>query len=607
MPTILTHGIVAASLAAKAQGKTRVILLALLCAILPDLDYVGFKFGVQYNSLFGHRGFTHSFFFAALTALFVSALLSRREKNLKSFLKLFLLFFLATASHPILDALTDGGEGVAFFSPFSNHRYFFPWRPILVSPLGIQAFFSWRGFLVLVNEFLFVVAPLLFVLFFPKLETLKTKWPKTLALLALWITSLILLTSLRPLGNTAVHHSEQPVIDLYTKQYADNWVLSAIPTTGLPNQKLVTKIHELNSRGLFNKRLEAKDLADHWASGFFPNWYGGIAGRWQDSNYKLLLRSFFGYGVPDSATIQNLLKDPSKKDYLFRLSPTEKYDLYVGDYNFSSTRHILSITHNAEGLIPFWYGICNGMAAASKFYKEPFRSVDVINPNGFKLRFHPNDVKALVGHALSDVSQWVWLGRNCTVNGPEAKQCRINPGALLIATLNRLGLAREGFIVNGFSGTRKQYYLFDAAQVDILKGPISTASIKDWIVPTSVKQVMAVRFRMELVSTILGDKAGDTVDPNKGESYYEKVGRVVVPKTLDALIALGQDGEILGGSWLGDQDVTDVILFPNSLPNVGDDGNRLKLFPALKWSVIRQIYEQSINENKSRAVLDFSL
>ena len=32
--------------------------------------------------------------------------------------------------------MTNGGRGVAFLSPFSNHRYFLPWRPIRVSPIG---------------------------------------------------------------------------------------------------------------------------------------------------------------------------------------------------------------------------------------------------------------------------------------------------------------------------------------------------------------------------------------------------------------------------------------------------------------------------------------
>jgi len=41
--------------------------------------------------------------------------------------------------------MTDGGMGVAFFSPFDTTRYFLPWRPILVSPISVMRFLSERG------------------------------------------------------------------------------------------------------------------------------------------------------------------------------------------------------------------------------------------------------------------------------------------------------------------------------------------------------------------------------------------------------------------------------------------------------------------------------
>ncbi len=67
--------------------------------------------------------------------------------------------FLATASHGVLDAMTNGGLGVAFFSPFDNSRYFLPWRPIRVSPLSFGRFFSARGYLILQNELLWIWLP----------------------------------------------------------------------------------------------------------------------------------------------------------------------------------------------------------------------------------------------------------------------------------------------------------------------------------------------------------------------------------------------------------------------------------------------------------------
>ena len=48
-----------------------------------------------------------------------------------------------TASHGALDALTNGGPGIAFFAPFDPSRYFVPWRPIPVSPLASNFFSEW--------------------------------------------------------------------------------------------------------------------------------------------------------------------------------------------------------------------------------------------------------------------------------------------------------------------------------------------------------------------------------------------------------------------------------------------------------------------------------
>jgi inner membrane protein len=129
-------------------------------AAVPDVDVVAFAFGVAYGDPLGHRGLTHSLLFAALLAggaplaLAPSAHLRPAER-----VRLWAYLALATASHGVLDAMTTGGLGVAFFAPFEEIRYFFPWRPIAVSPIGVRPFFSERGAAVLANEALWVGLP----------------------------------------------------------------------------------------------------------------------------------------------------------------------------------------------------------------------------------------------------------------------------------------------------------------------------------------------------------------------------------------------------------------------------------------------------------------
>ncbi len=163
MPTIFTHGfvaILASKACAREETPPRFWALSLGCSILPDLDTFGFAVGVRYEDFFGHRGFFHSLPFALIVGLLVSSLaFSENKLWSRKGLTLSLYFALLTASHGVLDALTDGGLGIAFLSPFTNERYFLPWRPLAVSPLGLRAFLSARGLEVMLNEFMWIWIP----------------------------------------------------------------------------------------------------------------------------------------------------------------------------------------------------------------------------------------------------------------------------------------------------------------------------------------------------------------------------------------------------------------------------------------------------------------
>ena len=139
--------------------------LAAFCAAIPDIDAIGFWMGVPYDSMWGHRGITHSILFAALLSITMVYFFYHNEKIFsRRWLILFMVFFVATASHGFLDAMTDGGRGVAFFAPFENGRYFFPFRPIRVSPISVTRFFSERGWIVLKSEFIWVWIPAFIVM-----------------------------------------------------------------------------------------------------------------------------------------------------------------------------------------------------------------------------------------------------------------------------------------------------------------------------------------------------------------------------------------------------------------------------------------------------------
>jgi inner membrane protein len=155
MPTILTHPAAALLKSCFPRVPARAVPLGALLTILPDADVAAFALGIPYEHMLGHRGLTHSIAFALVTALLGTLALRVRPHAEPTFA--FLL--LCALSHPLLDALTNGGLGVAFFAPFSNHRYFSPWTPIQVSPIG-AGFFSARGLVTVKSELLWVWLPL---------------------------------------------------------------------------------------------------------------------------------------------------------------------------------------------------------------------------------------------------------------------------------------------------------------------------------------------------------------------------------------------------------------------------------------------------------------
>jgi inner membrane protein len=165
MPTILTHAVSALALGSVVlplKTGARAWTLGVLCAMVPDLDVVAFALGISYSDMLGHRGLTHSVIFALALSLLLAAVAFRGSKWNRVRRRIWLFLFLATASHGILDAFTNGGMGIAFFAPFSADRYFFPVTPIEVSPIG-RGFLSARGLHVIASEAIWVWLPSLVV------------------------------------------------------------------------------------------------------------------------------------------------------------------------------------------------------------------------------------------------------------------------------------------------------------------------------------------------------------------------------------------------------------------------------------------------------------
>lgn len=158
MPTLFTHAAVPLMLGVAAGPRRvsgRLLAAGGIAAMLADTDVIAFRLGIPYASAFGHRGALHSVAFALMLGLL--AALGHQQLHSSPWRSLGFVG-LAALSHPLLDACTDGGLGVALWWPFSDQRWFAPFRPIAVSPIG-RRFFSTQGWTVMTSELLWVWLP----------------------------------------------------------------------------------------------------------------------------------------------------------------------------------------------------------------------------------------------------------------------------------------------------------------------------------------------------------------------------------------------------------------------------------------------------------------
>jgi len=114
MASVFAHAVVGAALWPYFRTERlprRAWVAGALLAAVPDVDVLGFGFGIAYGDPLGHRGLTHSLLFAAfLGAVAALALTGRAGHRSVERGRLWAYLALATASHGVLDAMTTGGS-----------------------------------------------------------------------------------------------------------------------------------------------------------------------------------------------------------------------------------------------------------------------------------------------------------------------------------------------------------------------------------------------------------------------------------------------------------------------------------------------------------------
>ena len=107
-------------------------------AMAPDLDVLMHPlFGVADDSIYGHRGFTHSLSMAVVVGTLAAAL--HHQLRVRPLIAA-VVVAAAMASHGLLDMMTDSGAPVAYLWPLTSLRIFADWRPLPESDINASPF-----------------------------------------------------------------------------------------------------------------------------------------------------------------------------------------------------------------------------------------------------------------------------------------------------------------------------------------------------------------------------------------------------------------------------------------------------------------------------------
>lgn len=269
------------------------------------------------------------------------------------------------------------------------------------------------------------------------------------------------------------------------------------------------------------------DKQKYWSSDYWARYKGGINYRWNASR-----PSGFNLISPTKEQAMNMTQAQ-----LRTLAPSEKWDLYIGRYDYPTKREV---NNYASPNRPTWEGICDGWAGAALNHDEPTPLV-VTNPDGIQVPFGSSDIKGLLSwyYAKKWSGGYAMMGYRCNGSNPGYDRCTqdMNAGSFHIVLTNKIGRDGNSFIADIDRGREVWNHLAYKY----------TSSVRARNLPPLSSSAPGTKslVRMRTVVSYVWLLPRNTWDP------VLSTGRQVLrTRTYDYYLDLDDSGNIIGGEWL---------------------------------------------------------
>ncbi len=324
-------------------------------------------------------------------------------------------------------------------------------------------------------------------------------------------------------------------------------------------------LQSMESNGLMAARLTDSP----WSDDYWAIYSGQLGKRYADRNFPNSPDWLANYNYVQSRPASGILAS-GNSSAINLLSPSEKYDILVGDSSYSLTQkmwEVGQIYHNQYGTVARWMGLCHGWAAASYMLPRPSGTVTVLAADGrTQLTFYPSDIKALSTLLWAKVAPRVrFIGGRCNVHNPAtdpqngrilAQECfDTNPGTWHLAAVNQIGVARRSMILDvtfdhevwnqplvGYSyryfNPQRMVYANSLAAATVSRVQFTNDRFARY---RSNQAASFVGIAMEVAYVVETNPTQNPVD----SSAYDKITRTTYYYDLE----LDFSGRIIGGEW----------------------------------------------------------
>ncbi len=299
--------------------------------------------------------------------------------------------------------------------------------------------------------------------------------------------------------------------------------------------------------------------------------------------------------------LEKILDDINDLDekVIDKMSPSEKYDLYLGDHRFTLTRAAWQTVVEVQDRfkkVPLWTGSCQGWSVASIFVPRPQKAITIMSLDGrYLIPFYPDDLKALATLLWANSlvqDQAVLVGMRCNSKHPQVDEtngkvldttCQgVNPGVFHLALLEIMGKKKSSFVMNRTNNTEVwnqplsaysfQYYnLLDSKEGSLKDSMVEIAKIKDRFSkyrPAGTKYLVGVNMVVSYQSETRATHHKENSEKN------DKVKKMYLRYDLE----LDQNYQVLGGEWLDSKDPD-----PEEETDSNQMATKLPTFPGFIW------------------------